>query len=199
LGLWGAYILFGLFFDYHVATHDYYHLPLIPIVAIALSPVAEWVLGRLGELTMPRGAWAAAFFFLLFGLLTIVWDTRNQMKAVDYRPEAAFWASLGEKLGHGHNVIALTQDYGDRLAYWGWQDALIWPNSGDIDYHDERGASFDPAKRFTKLTTGKTYFLVTDFEELDRQPDIKKLLAGFPVSMQGNGYTIYDLQNPLSP
>ncbi len=29
-GLWVAYILFGLFFDYHVATHDYYHLPLIP-------------------------------------------------------------------------------------------------------------------------------------------------------------------------
>ena len=43
-GLWGAYLLYGLFFDYHIATHDYYHLPLIPIVAVSLSSVGGLVL-----------------------------------------------------------------------------------------------------------------------------------------------------------
>ena len=28
IGLWGAYLVYGLFFDYHIGTHDYYHLPL---------------------------------------------------------------------------------------------------------------------------------------------------------------------------
>ncbi len=197
-GLWVAYILFGLFFDYHVATHDYYHLPLIPIVAISLAPVAGWVLERLREVTAARWRQGAALAFLLAGLLTTVWETRNQLKAVDYRPQAATWAEIGDRLAHGHNVVALTQDYGTRLAYWGWQDALIWPNSGDIDYHTARGASVDLPKLFQNMTRGKTYFLVTDFQELDRQPELKQRLAGFSVYAQGSGYVIYDLQKPLA-
>ena len=198
-GLWGAYILFGLFFDYHIATHDYYHLPLIPIVAVSLAPVAEWMFGRLRELTMPPVARVAAVIFMLFGLVTVVWDTRNQMKAVDYRPQAAFWAALGDKLGHGRNVIALTQDYGDRLAYWGWQDALIWPNSGDIDYHTVRGASVNLGERFDEIVRGNTFFLVTDFDELNRQAELKKNLAHYAVYAQGDGYVIYDLQKAAAP
>jgi len=199
VGLWIAYILFGLFFDYHVATHDYYHLPLIPLLAISLAPVADLIMSHMAELTSLRWMRVAAIAVLTYGLLAGVWDIRNQMKSLDYRHQATMWAEIGDKLGHGPNVVALTQDYGTRLAYWGWQDALIWPNSGDIDYHSERGASFDPAQHFTKLTANKTYFLVTDFEELDRQATLKKLLDGFSIYAQGNGYIIFDLQHPLSP
>jgi 4-amino-4-deoxy-L-arabinose transferase-like glycosyltransferase len=198
-GSWIAYVLFGLFFDYHVATHDYYHLPLIPIVAISLAPVADWVLSRLREVTPGWFGQAAASLILLGGLVTSVWVTRNQMKQVDYRPQAAFWAEIGDKLQHGRNVVALTQAYGDPLAYWGWQDALIWPNSGDIDYHVARGGDFDLEGQFQKVTRGEAYFLVTDFAELDRQPALKQDLAGFTVYAEGTGYIIYDLQRPLAP
>jgi hypothetical protein len=135
----------------------------------------------------------------LFGLMATVWDLRNEMKAIDYRPQAAMWAEIGNRLGHSHNVIALTQDYGSRLAYWGWQDALIWPNSGDIDYHAARGASIDLTERFQDLTRGNTFFLVTDFDELKRQPELRQELAGFVVYARGEGYTIYDLQKPIAP
>ncbi len=196
-GLWIAYILFGVFFDYHVATHDYYHLPLIPIIAISLAPLADWLLRRLRELTEGRVARIAAAAFLLAGLLTVAWETRNEIKAVDYRPQTAMWAEIGDTLQHGKNVVALTQAYGTPLAYWGWQDALIWPNSGDVDYHTARGASIDLPQLFDNMTRGKAYFLVTDFEELNRQPDLKQKLAGFTVYAQGNGYVIYDLHKPL--
>ncbi len=197
-GLWAAYLLYGLFFDYHIATHDYYNLPLIPIVAISLSPVAAWFFGSLAEVTTTSPARIAALGFLSFALLISAWSTRNERKAVDYRPQAAMWAEVGNLLGHGHGVVALTQDYGSRLAYWGWQDALIWPNSGDIDYHTVRGAEIDLAARFGSMTRDNKYFLVTDFAELDRQPDLKQRLAGFAVYAQGDGFIIYDLQRPLS-
>lgn len=197
-GLWIAYVIYGLFFDYHVATHDYYHLPLIPIVGISLAPVADWVFGRLRESTTGRLARSAAFVFLAGGLFLTSWATRNELKSIDYRPQAAMWAEIGDKLGHGHNVVALTQDYGTRLAYWGWQDAQIWPNSGDIDYHTVRNGPVNLAARFQNLTRGAHYFLVTDFPELARQPDLKQKLAGFSVYAQGDGYVIYDLQTPLA-
>jgi hypothetical protein len=104
------------------------------------------------------------------------------------------WAQVGDLLGHGPNVVALTQDYGSRLAYWGWQNAIIWPNSGDIDYHEARGASIGFGELFDKLTLGNTYFLVTDFAELNRQPTLKEQLANYAVFAQGDGYIVYDLQ-----
>jgi hypothetical protein len=198
LGLWAAYILYGLFFDYHIATHDYYHLPLIPLVALSIAPVADFIFAHLAGITSGRWLRLAALGILSYGLLAALWDVHNQIKSVDYRPQAAMWAEIGNQLNHGPNIVALTQDYGTRLAYWGWQDALIWPNSGDIDYHEVRGATFDSAKRFTRLTAGNAYFLVTDFDELNRQPDLKKQLDGYSVFSQGDGYIIYDLQHPLA-
>jgi 4-amino-4-deoxy-L-arabinose transferase-like glycosyltransferase len=197
-GLWAAYILYGLFFDYHVTTHDYYHLPLIPLVALSLAPFADFIFAHLAAITSGRWLRLAALGMLSYGLLAALWDVHNQIKSVDFRPQAAMWAAIGNKLNHAPNVIALTQDYGTRLAYWGWQDALIWPNSGDIDYHEVRGATFDAAQRFTKLTAGNAYFLVTDFDELDRQPELKTLLDDFTIFTQGDGYIIYDLQHPLA-
>lgn len=44
LALWAGYFAYGLAFNYHIHTHDYYSLPLIPIVALSLAPGAEWVM-----------------------------------------------------------------------------------------------------------------------------------------------------------
>jgi len=196
-GLWIAYILFGLYFDYHIATHDYYHLPFIPIVAISLAPVADWILSQLANLTSKQWMRFVAFGILSYGVIATTWDVRNQMKSVDYRPEAAMWAQIGDTLGHGGGVVALTQDYGSRLGYWGWQDATIWPNSGDIDYQGVRGGSFEFNKTFDGLTKNQFFFLITDFAELDRQPQLKTQLNNYTVYAQSNGYIIYDLTAPV--
>lgn len=193
-GLWGSYLLFGLFFDYHVATHDYYHLPLIPLVAVSLAPFADRMMSWLADVTVTHWLRWAASLALLYGLLAAVWDVHSQLKSVDYRPQAAMWAEIGNVLDHGPNILALTQDYGSRLAYWGWQNAQIWPNSGDIDYHEERGASFKPDRLFTKLAKNASFFLVTDFAELNRQPVLKARLSQLPIYSQADGYVIYDLR-----
>ena len=198
-GLWGMYLLYGLYFDYHIATHDYYQLPFIPIVAVSLAPLADWFLSCLAELSSGRWLRAAAVVFLALGLFSVTWDIRNTLKSVDYRPQAAMWAEIGDKLGHGNGVVALTQDYGQRLNYWGWQNAEIWPNSGDIDYHELRGSTFNSSANFAKVTRDKQYFLVTDFDELNRQADLKKSLSAFPVYAQGDGYIIYNLSGQSAP
>ena len=43
---------------------------------------------------------------------------------------------------------------------------------------------------------GKRFFIVTDFTELDNQPDLKKVLSSFPVYERGNGFIIYDIDPP---
>ncbi|GAB4503171.1 MAG: hypothetical protein Fur0043_01630 [Anaerolineales bacterium] len=208
-GLWIAYLLFGLYFDYHISTHDYYSLPLIPIAALSLAGMGErftaWAAqearqteagsgsgGRRGRFRLARRG--ALVFVLVYGLLSVVWSIRNEMKAVDYRPQAAWWQEIGAALGRETPVIALSPDYGLRLAYWGWVDAAVWPSSGDTYRAQAFSGGRDFRAFFEKMAGKKRFFLVADMDDFARQPELQTLLAAYPVYAQGQGYVIYDLQ-----
>ena len=199
-GLWGAYLLFGLVFNYHIATHDYYHLPLIPIVGLSLAPLGDWFFARLAEAAVQRWTRVAVYVILLCGLFSVTWDVRNQMKAVDYRPEATMWAEIGQAFDEEARVVALTQNYGSRLEYWGWRGSVNWPYVGDAAYANIRGGVFSFDDLFNRYASKMSYFLVTDFEEFNRQPQLKARLFNFySVAFEGDGYLIFDLKNPIQP
>jgi hypothetical protein len=195
-GIWGAYLVFGLYFNYHISTHDYYSLPLVAIVAASLAPLGDWFFARLREAC---SGWmrGALFVVLLYGIFSTVWDVRNQMKSVDYRPQVARWAEIHEVLGDQASVVALTEDYGLRMAYWGWMKTALWPSSGDLYQADARGNQRDIDKLFAETAAKKSLFLVTDLDDFARQKELRALLVGYPLIIQGDGYLIYDLQNPL--
>ena len=197
-GLWGSYILFGLFFNYHIATHDYYHLPLIPIVGLSLAPLGDWFFRRVTESAIQPWRRAGVSLILVFGLFSVLWGVRNQMKAVDYRPEAAMWAEIGEQFDAKARVVALTQDYGSRLEYWGWRESANWPYLGDAGFANIRGGVFSFDDLFNRYASKMSHFLVTDFEEFDKQSELKeRLLSFYPISAQGDGYLIFDLRNSV--
>jgi hypothetical protein len=195
LGLWAGYALFGIYFNYHISSHDYYSLPLIPIVALSLAPLTDRFFAQLASMLKPPSA-AAVIAILLFGLFTSIWNTRTEMKSTDYRPEAQMWAEISEKVAD-NRLAGLTQDYGSRLAYWGWKNLTAWPTSGDLIYHEDlRGAQLDFENKFEEISK-KDLFLVTDFDELDRQPFLKEKLSAFQIFAQGDSYIIFDLRQPL--
>ncbi len=199
LGLWGTYFVYGLYFDYHIASHDYYSLPLVPVTALSLAALADWVLGRLAQVTAPsRVRYLAASGLMLFGLAVNLLDIRSQLDAVDYRPQAAYWAGISRVLD-GYPTVALTQDYGQRMVFWGWRSLIHWPTSGDLYYHTdirEGGRAF--TKQFNSLTKDKRFFLVTDLEDLERQPLLKEwLFDHYSIFAQDEDYLIFDLEAPL--
>ncbi|MEO5886169.1 MAG: glycosyltransferase family 39 protein [Anaerolineales bacterium] len=197
-GLWSAYLIYGLFFNYHVATHDYYHLPLIPMVALSMGLLGDWFFAHLTESTVHLYQRSIVYFILLFGLFSVVWNIRNQMKAVDHRPEAALWAEIGDQLAD-ERVVALTQDYGSRLEYWGWKTVATWPYIGDINYADARGGTFSFDELFNEYASKRDFFLVTDLDELDRQLGLKeRLFSSYSIVAQEDDYLIFDLRDPIS-
>lgn len=195
LALWAGYFVFGIYFNYHIASHDYYSLPLIPIAALSLAPLAGALFQQLASHAVSRWSRAFVYGILSLGLLASLWNVRNQLNAVDYRPQAEFWAEIGQAVD-GHGVAGLTQDYGARMAYWGWQYITVWPTHGDLIYRDHLlGAQHDFEKRFDAVAAKKDLFLVTDFTELDLQPFLKERLMTYPIFAEGDGYVIYDI-NP---
>jgi len=98
-------------------------------------------------------------------------------------------------------VIALTEDYGYRLVYWGWIDARVWPSYGDLNYLNKlRKSSSDFGNTFKKLTSGTDVFLITWFSELGYQPELKDyLLKTYPALDQTDRFWAFDLRYSNSP
>jgi hypothetical protein len=187
--LWIGYVLYGLTLPFQMYTHSYYHIQLIPIIALglaaALNPLIESVsaqslVGRVG------------FIVLIVAVIGYQsWVARSVLVAEDFRHEPAFWQQVGDVIPADADVIALTQDYGYRLMLFGWRKVSLWPLSTDLS--EARGGN-QGGDDFAGLTEDKQYFLVTAFGQLDKQPDLKKSLAHYPIAAQGDGYVLYDLQ-----
>ncbi len=198
LGLWLGYFLIGATFPYQIYTHDYYSLPLVPIVAISLGALADLLVTRLR--TEPL-VWKALFTLALVGIGGYyTWVARSQLYGMDYRKEPIPWQIMGETLPKDKSIIALTHDYGNRLKYFGWRTVnRLWPSQGDLDLSVAAGGTGygDFAPYFQSQTHGMDFFLVTLFGDLDAQPALKAMLYDhYPIYQQGDGYVLFDLKHP---
>lgn len=88
--------------------------------------------------------------------------------------------------------MALTHDYGYRLMLYGWRKVSLWPLTTGLS--EARNPNKNDAEQFAELTEGMDYFLVTAFGQLEKQPDLKKILDAYPIAAKGDGYVLYDLR-----
>ena len=190
ISLWIGYLLYGLILPFQMYTHSYYHIQLIPIVALGLAAALEPLLE---SGAVQSGIGRAGFIALIVAVIGFqAWVARSVLVAENFRNEPAFWREVGDALPADANVIALTQDYGFRLMVYGWRKVSLWPYSTQLG--EVKNGSVDFSGQFDELTAGRDYFLVTATNQLDKQSALAKLLAARPIAVQGNGYVLYDLR-----
>ena len=146
-----GYLVYGFIFSYHISTHNYYQLPLIIFISLSLAVVGKTLFRKMTEIS-DRSIWPRLVVvgILLLGIGSAMWNVRVDLLKDDFRSEPQFWAELGDKLGHTTPVLGLTQDYGNRLAYWGWQQVDEWPTTGDQNLRELAGK----AKTFDDIIPG---------------------------------------------
>lgn len=196
-GLWLGYAWFGLMWPFQYTTHEYYHLMLIPVIGLSITPVAE-VFFR--KLSAEKWFWrVAATAVILAAVGFEAYVGRSQLLAHDFSFEPRSWELVGKSIPPGEPFIALTNDYGLRLNYYGLRNATYyWPGQPDLEMGQTRGASgINTAQLFKDVIVGKNYFLVTALNELDAQSELKDILTqNYPVYYQGSGWVVYDLAHP---
>ncbi|HEX8991725.1 MAG TPA: hypothetical protein VF784_08595, partial [Anaerolineales bacterium] len=190
IGCWIGYFAYGIVLPFQMFTHSYYHIQLVPLVALGLAPIADAVFGRLREAR--RWSQAAVVVLLVAAAAYQTWAARSAIVAENFSDAPRFWNGVAAAIPADANVIGLTQDYGYDLMYWGWRRVDLWPL--DTGLSNVKNAGKDPAVRFADLTMGDSYFLVTALGQLDQQQDLKKILAGYPIAAKGNGFVVYDLR-----
>jgi uncharacterized membrane protein len=192
VGLWLGYIAYGLFLPYQMDTHSYYHIMLVWLVGLSMVPVfaaaARFLVSR-------AIAWRATAAALALALLALsAWQALVPLYAQDFRNEPAYWQEIASYLPQDGKIVALTQDYGYRLMYYGWRKVTLWPNRGEIKLSNLRGSSKEFDTFFTKRTDGKRYFVITAFKQFEDQPVLQQTLnEHYELVAQGQGYLIYDL------
>jgi len=197
--LWIGYLLQGFVFSYHIYTHNYYQLPLIPMVALGFGFVFALLVQRIESLKPNVLARIALAGVLLFATVLVVLKSRTDLISSDYHYEETYWKQLGEKIGHSTPIIALTHDYGYRLSFWGFIKPKLWDTQGAQVVARLSGTQEEPFdQKFTEMTKGCDYFLVTLINDFNSQQNLHDyLLAHYPYE-QGEGYYLFDLQHPLA-
>lgn len=233
VALFVSYALYGLTFNYHIHTHDYYSLQLVPTMSLGLGPALACLLGWAGK------QWAISKWRILIPVALvaaipvggIVWLKSGNLKSVDERIKDRIESSLllfgmsskvfmfvnpdyygfarraeieknvGDVVGHTPSAIMLTPDLGLSLVYNAQISGIFWPDEASIRADRIKGEpEMTAAERFQSKYAGKgfEYFIITDFGELEKQPDLKPFLdKTFALhAFDENSHLVYRLKAP---
>lgn len=190
ISLWIGYLLYGLTLPFQMYTHSYYHIQLIPIISLGLAVVINPLVETVATQNKVRRVGFIALVVAIIGFQSYI--ARSVLMAESFRHEPAYWNSVGEAIPVDAKVIALTQDYGYRLMMYGWRKVDLWPLATELS--ETRNPDKNNAAKFDELTEGMDYFLVTAFGQLEKQPELKKILDSYPIAIEGEGFILYDLR-----
>ncbi len=199
VGLWVGYLLFGLTLPSLITSHNYYSLPLAPIISLSLAGLGAFLLPKINA----SGRLWQLFFVGL--ILVSVGDAaiaaRKTINGADYYAQAAYWSDVSQHLPDGR-YVGLVADYSAPLDYYGWRSVNGYPFSYDLDMARMGGQEFDFTAQawefFRSYTDGYDYFLITELSELDAQPYLRQILFGYyPVVQQDETHIVFDLRHPL--
>ncbi|MBI9043045.1 MAG: glycosyltransferase family 39 protein [Anaerolineaceae bacterium] len=199
VSLFAGYIFLGLGLSHHISTHDYYHLPLIPLVAVGLAPVFELILKELNRRLNRISVVFSLSIILLGGGALNLYESYSTLKKADYRDQPETWPHLVELMG-GYNAVSigLYEDYGASQIYYGYNYPLVYPSLGDIKFTDIEDNTVKTENIEFRMQD-RSFFVVTDFEELNQQPDLKAYLVNnYALIESGDWYQIYHIREEIN-
>ena len=200
IGMLAGYVLFGLVFTWHIHTHDYYSLMLVPIVAIPLGallaePVA-WA--------RRRGRYQVALLWSVYAgliLLVVLADGLKATRAMDWKDAESLVSTsreIGERIDHSTRTVMLARHYGKALMFYGEIAGSYWPTRSDLVLDEASGKDVPDARqrlRSVIRSESPDYFVVTDLDELAVETDLQEALADYGVLADTDSYRIYDLRD----
>lgn len=167
IGMTLGYVVFCLAFTMHIHTHDYYHAQLIPLVAIAFSPLAaaamRWVLRS-------SATWKKAAAVLVMIFIALVWarDVHRGLNRAGFEPPAVA-REIGALVNHSDRVVYLSRYYGLPLQYYGEFTGGYWPRSITYWLYRTKGEQeLSIAERLDELGFEPEYFVITFFKEYEK-------------------------------
>jgi hypothetical protein len=177
LALWLGYGVHGLYFPRQTPTHDYYHVMLLPLVALSLVPLAQLLIDK----TQNQPWWVKTTSFLILVLVSFYgsWIARSVLLGQNYQDTIAYWQEISDALPQGRTV-GYTQDFGLQMMYYGVRRIFLLPQKLTLE-------------KFVSDPENADFFIITSFNQIDSK-FVDYLDKQYPTLAEGDGYVIYDLK-----
>lgn len=198
--LWAAYLAYGIAKTYHIHTHGYYQLPLVPIVALSLGPSLALITRWLAKHRLGAPARLAIAVIAAGALLSnVAIYVRDRPDRSGSSREVAIAEAIGESVRHNTSVIVLGPREERPLRYHGEFAGTYWPNRSEIAAESVFGHAPQTAdERWLALEESwkPQYFVVRDQREFRRQPGLQHLLrSNYRLMEETADYLIFDLRS----
>jgi hypothetical protein len=187
-----SYVIFGIAFTYHINTHPYYHIQIIPLIGISAAPVIIRIGHALKQIP-DRNRWLP----VVAAVLAVLYFNANH--AVDSyntgRYESPTIArEIGKIVNHSPRVAYVAKFYGLPLEYYGEFGGAPWPVGIEDAFYRRPGETYRSVDdRINGLGFTPEYFVITHFD-LYRQKhkDLAEFLENnWQLIAQGEGFLIY--------
>jgi 4-amino-4-deoxy-L-arabinose transferase-like glycosyltransferase len=183
LGLALGYVVYALAVAAYTASHPYYALPLLPILALAIGALAGFLLERLGS-AGPKPLQAAA---ALVVLVVAVGAYKSRPVGPD-RTAIADYQRIGAVTGHTTQAVIVDERLRAPAMYWGWIVGHYWyPPTPAQDLP----ASGDPFPRRIDAPQA-AYVVVVGRQELSTERRLRSLTRSLPVVASTDRFAVFD-------
>ena len=191
-GLAIGYFVFGLFFTFHIHTHPYYHIQLLPTIAICAAPFLATV-----AKTFRR--WAGGNWWIPIAMCLVIvsyfsWrEVRNSLYTSPFENPNLDW-EVGEAVGHSPRTVFVAYHYGLPLEYYGELAGAPWPvRIDDPFYRHPDAQELSVQERLDGLGFVPEYFVITNFDLYHRKhQDLKAYLENYCSPIRDtDAYLIY--------
>ena len=136
IGLWSGYFAFGLVFNYRIYTHENYHLPLIPIVALSIAPIGILIINELNQKLVWQKAGLGIFllgvFLAIININIIIYAKPYNTHLERLENEVRIAQEVGRHVGHSTKNIFLSCAYGKPPQCHGELAGRAWLHSADF-------------------------------------------------------------------
>ena len=204
LYIWLASITFYfVIFNKHNMTHEYYHLPFLPIAAIFIGLGFVKVTRSFRDLIIPKNL-SLATCFLLLVVMMLPPTLGRAYKPIERFSYVLETAEVIQKLTKPDDLIIGSMDAGPSLVYY--SDRRGWPFEIDRKNTAETLAFYgvgdkkvvDPIEDLEQMrSNGATIFAAASKDQFLENDEFAKYMYGsYRVLVETDNYIIFDLNSP---
>jgi 4-amino-4-deoxy-L-arabinose transferase-like glycosyltransferase len=190
--LWVGYVLYGLVFTIHISTHNYYSLPLVPIVALSLGSIvdafARW--SRATELQAAALVTTAA----LLAVGAVGWKLHGPLTDPSFHAEEAVYIAAGRAADHTPHAVYVDTHYAEPTRYYGWTAGTVLTSGYE---HDAGGLARGTLAAALRKTPPPSCVIFTGSALRGRLVGFEAEVAHrFSVRRKSADFAVYDLSIP---
>jgi 4-amino-4-deoxy-L-arabinose transferase-like glycosyltransferase len=189
-GLALGYLVYALAFAGYTASHPYYALPLIPILALAIGALVGYLLERLAG-ARPRALQVAVALVVLIAAVGMY----KGRPAVPDRAAIADYRRIGALTGHTTGAVIVDERLRAPAMYWGWIVGHYWYPPTPAQDLPATGNPF-PSRIDAPQAT---YVIVVGPGELRTERRLRSLTRDLPVVASTGRYVVFDARGGRLP